>query len=811
MMIWQDVRYMLKVSRKNPGFAAATILILSLGIGSSVMIFSFVDALLLRPLPYTDSDRLVIVLRTNAAKGIEQDTLSFADFIEWRTEGQIFEQVTLYQRQMLDFSGAGDPERLPVALVSEDFFAATRPRPLIGRTLIPEDSQGVVRGIVLSDALWKRRFGEDPQIIGKTIYLSGAPHVVVGVIPKNSQWPAEVDLWIPLPFGVDNAPEMIKRRDNFLFHIIARLKKGVTLQQAQARMEILARQNEIDYPEALKGWGVRIQHLQEWVVSRALRLALLLLFGMVCFIQLIACINATSLLLARASMRHQEIATRVALGCGRWRLTRQLLTESLVLTAFAGTCGYLLAYFGIRVLIALAPTDTPRLQEVSIDYRVFIFGVVISCLTAVACGIIPAIQVGRFNLTEYLKAGARQVSGGRQTRRIHSLLIVCEVAISFALLIGSGLIVKSYVKLLNTDPGLRVENLMTMQIALPVFRYLQENKVIAFHEAALRRIEGLPEVQSACISSTLPLGGGGGFHSRRLFLVQGQSEPPAGTDYPAQWTIVSSDYFRTMGIELLKGRAFGEQEREGRQPVIIINEVLARRMFPGENPLGKQIRSWRDENIPREVVGVVSDVRYFGLSDGTRGIVYIPLRQDLTLMRSVALTVRAQADPQKLINAIRREIAAEDKDLAVVNVRSMENILARSVSGQKFNMLLASLFAAIALALMVTGIYGVISYSTSQRSHEVGVRMALGAQKTYILGLVIGQNMRPVLIGLTVGLTASLLLTRLVSTLLYGVTPTDPATFASVFLLILTVSLLACYLPAHRMTKVNPVAALRQQ
>ena len=809
--IVKDIRYGIRSLLKQPGFTVVAVITLALGIGANTAIFSVVNAVLLRPLPYREADRLVVPVSVNPARGTEDGSISYADYLDWKRE-QVFAGVAALDNTTTnaDLSGGtGEPERVNLAVVTEDYFAVLGVTPVLGRTFQPDDysTPGPPRALVISDNLWQRYYGGDPQIVGRTIYLNGRPYPVVGVVPKAAIWPNDKDVFVPLNVG-PNPDANLLRRDNMLFLSLARLKPDAPIEQANAALATIARRLEQDHPESRKGWSNRAVPLLDYVVGKQLRVSLLVLLAAVGFVLLIACINVANLLLARAAVRAREMAIRLALGAGRLRLIRQLLAESLLLALLGGGLGLLLAIWGVDLLAKFAPADTPRLVEIKVNAGVLVFTLVVTLLTALLCGLMPAWQATRDDLNHALKEAGRSTAGGPRGRRWRSALVVAEVALSLMLLAGAGLMIRSFARVQQIDPGLKPEGLLTMEITAPRVRYPDEARVLAFYRELVERVTATPGVESAAVSSALPLGGGG-FYLGRVFLAEGRPEPPVGADAPGQWNVISPGYFKTTGTRLIKGRDFDQRDTAESAPVIILNESLARKIFPNEDPLGKRIRSWRDENKLREIVGVVADVRYFGREDEPRGLVYVPHTQNA--WRAMALNVRTQTNPSAVVGAIRNQIKAVDKDLAVANLNTMTSILARSVAPRRSSMLLLTIFAGVAALLAAMGIYGVLSYVLSQRVSEIGVRLALGAQTADVFKLMIGEGMRLALTGVVLGLAFSFALTRLMKSLLYEVGASDPLTFAGVALLLALVALLACWVPARRATKVDPLVALRYE
>lgn len=804
----RDLRYGLRMMLKHKGFTAVAIFALSLGIGATTAIFSVVNAILLSPLPYKDPDRIVVPVSVNAARGSDRGSITYADYLDWRSETGVFENVAVFSSQTADLTGVGEPERIEVAGVSEEYFAVMGVEPRIGRTFSPDDfNLNATRTLVISDRLWQRRFGGDPGVLEQQVFLNGRPYPVVGVMPRDSQWPDNFDIWAAMAVGPNPGPDLM-RRDNMIFRAVARLKPGVPIEQADAVMATIAQRLELEFPESRKGWTNKAVPLRDFIVGDELQLALMVLLAAVGFVLLIACVNVANLLLARAATREREIAIRLALGSSRFRLVRQLLTESVVLALLGGGAGLLLAFWGVDLLTAIAPADVPRLAEVKIDPRVLAFTVATSILTSILFGLIPALHASKVNLNESLKEGGRSSTDGARGGRIRSALVVAEVVLSLVLLAGAGLMVRSFMRLQQVDPGFNTNNLVTMSISCPSKRYPDNAKTIAFYKSVVDRVTASPGVESAAVSSALPLGGGG-FYLGRVFLIEGHPEPPAGADTPAQWNVMGPGYFETTGIRLLRGRSFDERDTAESNKVIVINESFARKAFPNEDPLGKRIRSWRDENLLREIVGVVQDVRYFSRDDELRGLVYVPHTQNT--WRSMSLTVRTTGDAGAMISAIRDQIWSVDKDLAIADPSTMNEILARSVAPQRFSMILLAVFAAVAMVLATLGVYSVLSYTVAQRSHELGVRMALGAQAGDLVKLVLVHGMRLTCIGAGIGLVLAFAVTRLMKSLLYEVSTTDPATFGAVTVLLLGTGLAACLIPARRAAKVDPMVALRYE
>jgi putative ABC transport system permease protein len=808
--LWQDLKYGARMLAKSPGFTLVAVIALALGIGANTAIFSVVNAVLVRSLPFRNPDRLVIVWENNRTRGRDQNVISPANYLDWRDQNTVFDSMAALFDYRANLTGVDDPEELPTQVVSANFFDLLGVSATLGRTFTPEEGEaGHDQVVVLSQGLWKRRFGGDPAIIGKTIKLSGQDFTVVGIAPPDLQLlikqgsltGKQAELWMPATFS----PNSRVRRGRYMT-AIARLKPGVTLAQAQAEMDGIAGHLEEQYVDFNTGWGVNLVPLQNQLVG-AIRPALLVLLGAVAFVLLIACANVANLLLARAATRQREIAIRTALGARRGRIVRQLLTEATVLAALGGALGLWLAMWGVDLLLALAPKDLTGLKDVGIDYRVLGFTMAVSVLTGVLFGLAPALEASRPNLNESLKEGGRGAATGRRSHRWRNVFVVVEVALALVLLIGAGLMIRSFARLQSVDPGFDANNLLTVRLLLPVSKYGQDPQRIAFFKQLAERVQALPGVRSAGAISYLPFTGGGAATS---IDIEGRPAPPPGQQLVGDVRVVDGGYFRTMGIPLLQGRTFTEREQTQESHVVMINETMARDFFPGEDPIGHRVRiAMKNENVPSEIIGVVRDVRHVGLETPARAMTYWPYPE--LAYSGLTLVVRAESEPLALAEAVRREVLALDKDQPIADVSTMEQLLSDSVSRARFSALLLGVFAAVALLLAAVGIFGVMSYGVSERTHEIGVRMALGAQASHVLTLVVRQGMALTLIGIVIGLGAAFGLTRVMASLLYGVSATDPVTFVAISLLLASVALLACYLPARRATKVDPMIALRYE
>lgn len=805
----RDVRYGVRLLRKQPMITAMAVVILALGIGANTAIFSVVNAVLIRPLPYDKPRDLVWIWNNNRSSGVEREPLSFPNFVDFRNQNQSFDDVAAFTPWLPILAHDEEPERIRASQVSAGFFPVLRAEAALGRTFSPEeDRPGKNRVAVISDGLWKRRYGSDRGIVGKPITLDGNVYTLVGVLREGFQHPAPdegtpTDLWIPLGLEASG----MQRRADFL-SVIARLKASSTLDQARADMDALAARLDKEYPDANAGWRVTIIPLHERLVGD-LRPAMTFLLGAVAFLLLIACANVANLLLVKSTARQKEMAIRRALGAGRQRLMRQCLSEAVVLSVASGSLAVLLASWAVSLLIGLSPKDIPRIQEATIDLRVLGVTLAVSLLTGIIFGLIPALQSSNPDLNESLKEGGRSMIGG--SHRVRSLLMVVEVATALVLLIGAGLMVKSFMRLQRVKPGFEPQRVLALDLSLPRTKYGERHQVKSFYQGLIERVESLPGVQAAGMITFLPLTGR---VAVRNIEVVGMAPLPEGHVIGAQWLVVSSSYFRAMGIPVLRGRLFDDRDSENAPGVIVINDVMAERYWPGEDPLEKRISLVDAKTGPwLTVIGVVGDIRQLGLDSEPYPQMYQVLTQ-VPSWRS-SLVVRAVSDPISLTSAIRTRLAEIDRDQPLYNVRTMDRILGESISGPRFNMVLISIFTAVALILAGVGIYGVISYSVSQRAHEIGLRMAIGARERDILGMVAGQGLRLILLGVAIGILSSLLLafvlTRVLSSLLFRVGGTDPVTFVSVSALLVGIALAACYVPARRAARLDPMSVLRRE
>jgi len=816
----QDLRFGIRLLLKNPGFSAVAILALALGIGANTAIYSVVDAVLFRPLPFYHPERLVAVWERDLTKGDDHDSVMAANYLDWRRRSQVFEEMSAHAGGSVNLTGLAEPERIRAARVSAGLFPLLGAHPEVGRTFLPdEDQPGHQRVVVISNHLWKSRFGGDAKVIGQSIMLNNQDYAVVGIMPAGFALPLNEDseIWTPLVF----TPDELTLRNSHYLKVLGRLKPGASLGQASAEMANLAAQLGAEYPKSNEGTGAAVFALHAEIVGDVKK-PLLIFLGAVAFILLIACANVANLMLARAAARQREVAVRVALGASRWRLVRQMLIESVVLGLAGGAAGLLLALWGIEFLSAAArQMSVPRAGSIGLDGRVLLFTFAASIVTGLIFGSVPALQASKPDLNDAPKEGRRS-SGSLRRSRTRSLLVVSEMALAFVLLAGAGLLINSFLKLRAVDPGLQPERVLTMNISLPRQKYTQPEQVIAFHRQLLEQVGAVPGIEYAGTVTALPYGG-----STTGFGYTIDSSEPGGQTVSLVSQQASPDFFRALGIPLVAGREFTEQDIDGAPAVIVVSDSLAKRYWPDQDPLGHRIK-WGDKKFGSPwmtVVGVVGDVRTRGLDTPPKPTIYLPHLQlgepikmlaGMTLRdlmaddaRSIDLVVRSASGLAGLANAVRSAVWAVDANQPVTRVKTMEQVLADTMVVQRFSTLLLAIFAGIALALAGAGIYGVISYSVSQRTHEIGIRMALGAEEREVLKLVVGQGMTPALIGLGIGIASAIGLTRFMSTLLFKVSVTDPITFAVTGSLLLMVAMAACYLPARRAARVDPMVALR--
>jgi putative ABC transport system permease protein len=804
--LWQDLRYGARMLIKNPGFTLIAVISLGLSIGANTAIFSVVNTLLLKALPYHDPDRIILVWGVDNQGVGNRGQVSATDVTDWRSQNSVFEEITTYGNWSATLLSDGEPERINGIQVGDGYFSALRGKPMLGRVFLPEEQEdGKDLVLVLGHGLWQRRFGGDPQIIGRQVKLGPRLYTVVGVMPPDFQsLPTSLveprgEFYRPVAEKYDEA-----ERSSRHLRAIARLKPGATLRQAQAEMSVIARRLEQQHPQDNTNYGVRLTTMTEDTVG-GLRRTLSLLFGAVLFVLLIACANVSNLLLARATARQKELSIRSALGAGRLRLVRQLLTESMLLALIGGALGLLLAFWGVSLIESLGAQVTHLLSGVKLDARVLAFTLIISLLTGAIFGLAPALRISRPDLNETLKDTGHSASA--RDSRLRGALVVAEMALALVLLICAGLLIRSVMRLRAVNPGFDSADLLTMNVALPLAKYPKPQQRVEFHNRLVDRLAALPGVKAAGFTSVLPFSSN--FDGRAL-AVEDQPKP-RGAEIGVDLYIITPDYLRTMAIPLRAGRPLTELDTEEAPKVALINETMARALWPKRDPLGKRIKFPGSERYPeswRVIVGVVADVAQYALDRQPPMQIYLPDAQYPASY--MTLVVRTESDPTGFVPAVRNEVRAMDKEQAVFSIATLEELIGASIALRRFLMLLLMSFAAVALALAAVGIYGVMSYAVRRRTREIGIRMALGAQASDVLRLVAGQGLRLVLSGVLIGLVAAFGLTRLLSTLLFEVSATDPLTFALIALLLTMIALLACWIPARRATKVDPMIALRR-
>jgi putative ABC transport system permease protein len=806
----QDIRYAIRTLIHAPGFTSVAVLALALGIGANTAIFTVVNAALIERLPFRDPDRLVIVWETSVRRPGRSNTVGPANYLRWRERATAFEDLAGFADVRQVLTGGGSPEEVTAQLSIGNVLQILGVPAMVGRTFTDAELTDPNSNVtVLTHAFWQRRFGGDAAILGRAIQLNGAPTTVVGVMPPdvrllmrtNSLVGRPTDLWIPFPL-----PASARTPRGRSISVIGRLKPGVSLAQAQAQMDTIAAGLAAEFPAFDTGWGVRLLPLRDELAGD-IRPALLVLGGAVAFVLLIGCANVANLLLARGAARQREIAIRSALGAARIRVMRQLLTESVVLGIAGGLLGLLVAQWMLALLVDMSPVDLRSLGHVRLSYPVLGFTAVISVLTAVVCGFAPAFETARAEVQDALKDGARQVGGSHRARRLRHAFVIAEIALSVVLLVGAGLMLRSFAALRAVDPGLKTRNVLTVRVALPGAKYDQPSKTLQFFDAAVRRIAALPGVQSAGIVSYLPFSTLG---AATNFSIVGQPPAPPGQDYGTDVTVCDAGYLRTLGLPLVRGRLFTEREMREQSNVVVINEALARRYFQGEDPIGRQlVINMTSPNVPTAIIGIVGDAKFVDLRSEAKPASYWPHPQ--LPYTAMTFTVRTVAEPLSYASAVEGAVHAIDKDQPVSDVRTMDQWIARSLAQARFSSVLLTLFAILALLLASIGIYGVMSYSVNQRTSEIGIRLALGAEKRDIVRMVVGNGARLAAFGLAIGVALALALSRTLSGLLYETAGTDPLTFAAVVATLGAVALLASYVPARRASRIPPVEALRYQ
>lgn len=815
-MFWQDIRYGLRVMRKTPGFIAIAVFALALGVGANTAIFSIVNAILLHPLNYDNPDQLIMVWEKSAKRGFGQIPTSLPNFTDLRTDNKSLADLGAFTDNNFNLTGGDQPERVIGVRVTASLLSLLGSRPLKGRVFLSgEDQPQASKVLVLSHHLWQRSFGSNENLVGQTVALNGESYTVVGVMPPNFKLPPafsatiassqyampRADLWVPL-----TTDTVSMARDIRTLFMIGRLKPGITPAAAQAEMNVIANRLRGEYP-ADADMEVDVIPLNQQVTGD-IRSALLVLFGAVGCVLLIACANVANLLLAKASGRQKEVAIRIALGASRLRIIRQVLTESLLLGLAGGLLGSVLAVLVLRQLIVFSPANVSLPESIGIDAPVLAFTLVLSLLTSIIFGLAPALQASKSDLNETLKEGGRGNSGGVKQNRLRSLLVITEVALSLVLLIGSGLMIKSFLRLQNVNPGFNPENLLTLELELPANKYAAADQQAAFQEQLVQRIAGIPGVQNAATVNNLPFSGN---ENNFGVTIEGRPVANAAERPRAFFRNISPSYFEAMGIPVRMGRTFADGDNANAPGVAIVNETAVRRFWPNEDPVGKRFKVGRPDskNPWLTIVGTVGAVSHTALEVASQPEIYLPFQQNPGT--NLTLVTKTRSDPRAFSGAVRREISGLDKDFPVSNVKFMDDLIAKSVAQPRVYALLLGIFAGLALILAAIGIYGVMSYSVTQRTQEVGIRMALGAQRSDVLKLILKQGMILGLVGVIIGLLASFALTRVLSSQLYGVSSTDPMTFAGISLLLLLVVGLACSIPAFRATKVDPLIAVRYE
>jgi putative ABC transport system permease protein len=809
MTLWRDLGYAARTLWKNPGFTAVAVLAVALGVGANTMIFSVVNALLLRPFAYETTPRNVMVWERGVEQTNQRNSVAPANYHDWREQTRAFEELAAYNPQHFSLNEGDQPERVPGASVTPSLFRVLAARAERGRTFTEEEGRpGADPVVLITHRLWHERFGADPDIVGRTVRIDNRPRTVVGIMPDDFDFPLNAcQVWAPLAFDAED----VQNRGNHYLQVVGLLRPGVTVAQADAEVRAVAERARALYPDTNGGRTAFAESLTA-AFTRGPKPYLIVLLGAVGFVLLIACANVANLLLVRASSRQRELAVRTALGASRWRLVRQLLTESVLLALVGGGVGLILSVWGLDLMSkGMPPTFTkfiPGWKNMVVDSRVLLFTLCASLLTGVAFGIVPALQATRTNLNEALKEGGQKgAAGGLRRNRMRSLLVVAEVALSLVLLAGAGVMVKALIEMTHSDLGLRAEGVLTMQMSLPREGYEAKQQRIAFFEQLTERAASLPGVRSAAVVNFVPMSREGTTSS--YFRVDGQPEPPKGRWPIANYLIVSPGYFGTAGVAIKRGRGFTTADDERAPRVCIVNEALARHNFPNGDAVGGRLVI-SEEDGPIEIVGVAADVKNEDLDERAEWEMYQPLRQDP--WRTMALVVRGEgADPAALAPALRGEVRALDAALPVYNVRTLPEIVDEAVSPKRLATLMLTFFAGGALLLAAVGLYSVMSYTVAQRTHEIGIRMALGAQARDVLRLVLGQGAVLALVGLGLGLAGAYALTRVMSSILYGVATTDPYVLFGVALVLAVAALLACYFPARRATKVDPMVALRHE
>ena len=800
--LFKDLRYGARSFLKRPGFLVIALSTLALGIGAATAMFTIVNSVLLRPLQFPEPERIVLLESVNPQIGATASNTSVPDIADWQQQSQSLEQIASFISGGAFVTLDDETERVRAASVSAEFFPLFRTNPIHGRWIVAGDTQQNSESVaVISHTLWQRRFGGAADVLNRKVKIGGFMTTVVGVMPAGFKYPNDCELWVAFKPNLATEP-----RDNRYVNVVARLKPGVSLTQAQTELDTINQRLSQNYPVTNTNWGVKITELRERMVGE-LRTSLLILLGAVAVVLLIACANVANLLLARAAYRQKEIALRTALGASRLRIVRQLLTESVLLSLISGLIGLGLSVWLLKLLIAISPADSPRIDEIGIDWRVYMFALGVTILAGLLFGLVPALHTSRPDLNETLKESGRQGGSGSSRNRAGSFLIVSEIALSFILLASAGLLIKSFINLRRIDPGFTADNVLALRLAVTSPNYNSNEKRAQLYQQLVDQVKATPGVEAVGAITSLPLRGDT-FNLGRGVIREGDQEI-AQNQISALNLVITTDYFHTLKIPVSAGRVFNDHDNVDSVKVAIINEQMAHRLWPGENPIGKRFHIWRDEKFSREVVGVVGDTKQ-SLDKEAEYQMYIPYAQDPT-WSSLTFVVRTSGEPTAFAGAVREALRSVDKTLPTYNLKTMNDVVAASAAPRRLPMMLLSAFAAVAMLLAMLGIYGVTSYYVTQRTHEIGVRMALGARMTQILRLVLKQGLVLVVLGVVIGGIGSWFATRLLSSLLYEVSVTDSVTFMGVAVLLMIVALLACYIPARRATKVDPMVALRYE
>jgi putative ABC transport system permease protein len=806
----QDIKYGIRTLLKRPGFTAIAVITLALGIGATTAIFSVVQSVLLRSLPYGAGDRLVMVWEHNRTRNRPQNVINLGNFFDWKEQNHVFDDMAAFFDLSAKLTGDGEPEELPTQIATPNLFVVLGVNAVMGRTFTPDDGKpGQPDVVVISYGLWQRRFGGDQNIIGRHLQLNNRDASVIGVLPRDFSWhitrtsmsvkPAE--MWRAWQISDD-----ARQRQGRFAMAVGRLKPGVSVETAQAEMNTIAARLEQAYPEFDTNWGVNLVPLRTQF-SGEIRRALFILLGAVGFVLIIACANVANLLLARGITRRKEIGVRAALGAGRQRIVRQLLTESLVLAIFGGALGLLFAWLGTGLLVALSPAELFGPAKVGINAPVMLFALGVSLLTGIIFGLLPAFQTTRFNLHDSLKEGGRNAGGTGAGHRLRDIFVAAEIALALVLLIGAGLLIRSFTRLQAVDPGFDAQNLLTMTVNVPSWKYDNDRKIIDFFRQSIFQLKSLPEVESVGAISFLPFNGP---HSGTGVEVEGKPKRPPGQGLTTGVCVTDENYFHAMKMQLRQGRLFTSQEATEERHVVVVNESFAQKNLPGENPIGKRVTiNMKDKNVPSEIIGVVSDSKHMSLEGETEAMAYWP-HPELTYPY-MTFVIRTKGEATNVTAAARNVIHTIDPNQPIGDVATMQQLISKSIARSRFNTVLLAVFAVVALLLAAVGTYGVMSFAVTQRTHEFGIRMALGARALDVVRLVLRRGMLLAAVGILTGLAASFLLTRLMTALLFEVRPTDTITFVAVTMSLILVSLLACYLPARRATRVDPLVALRYE